>query len=114
MFVWAVDLIGFLLLCVGSRLATPWIFRLFCRISVLYVLIFSTGYYFWLVSRFAHFKDQPHYGQTGIAMAFRFEGFWSLLGNMVLVQALFPVMVLLTLYLAVKWLSVGIRFETRR
>jgi hypothetical protein len=47
-------------------------------------------------------------------MAFRFQGFWSLLGNMVLVQGLFPVAVLITLVLAVKWLSGGIRLETRR
>jgi hypothetical protein len=81
---------------------------------VLYVLIFTVGYYFWLLPWFRHFKDHPHTGQTGISMAFRFQGFWSLLGNMVLVQGLFPVAVLITLVLAVKWLSGGIRLETRR
>jgi hypothetical protein len=87
---------------------------LLCRIAVLYVLIFTVGYYFWLLPWFQHFKDYPYYGQSPISMAFRFQGFWSLLGNMVLVQGILPVVVCLTLYFAVKWLSADVRFETRR
>lgn len=114
MIVWVVDFIGFLLLCVGSKLAAPWILRFFCRIAVLYVLIFTICYYFWLIPRFRYFEEHPHFSQTGISMAFKFQGFWSLLGNMVLLQGIFPVAVFLTLFLAVKWLSAGIRVDVRR
>jgi len=114
MFVWVVDFIGFLLLCVGSSLATPRLFKLFCRIAVLYLLIFAVSYYFWLLPRFQHFQDHSYLGQTGISAAFRFQGFWSLLGNMVLIQGILPVVVLLTLYFAVKWLTADIRFTARR
>jgi hypothetical protein len=114
MFAWVVDFIGFLLLCAGSTLATPRLLKILCRIAVAYVLIFTVGYYFWLIPWFQHFKDHPHVGQTGISMAFRFQGFWSLLGNMVLVQSILPVVVIFTLYFAVKWLAADIQFKTRR
>jgi hypothetical protein len=114
MFVWVVDFIGFLLLCVGSRLATPRLFKLLCRIAALYVLIFTVGYYFWLLPWLQHFKDHPDIGQTGISTAFRFQGFWSLLGNMVLMQGILPVVVVLTVYFAFKWLSADIRLASRR
>jgi Kef-type K+ transport system membrane component KefB len=114
MFVWVVDLAGFLLLCVGSRLATPRLLKLLCRIAVLYILIFTAGYYYWLRPSFQHFNAHPNYGQTEISMAFKFQGFWSLLGNMVLLQAILPVGVCLTVYFAVKWLAADIRFESRR
>ncbi len=81
---------------------------------MLYVLVFAVGYYFWLLPRFQNFHDHSHVIQTGISMAFRFQGFWSLLANMVLVQGILPVVVFLTLYFAVKWLSADSRFEARR
>jgi hypothetical protein len=114
MIVWVVDFIGFILLCVGSKLAIPRILRLFCRIAILYVLIFTVCYYFWLTPRFRYFEDHPHFSQTGISIAFKFQGFWTLLGNMVLLQGMFPLAVLFILFFAVKWLSTGIRFDSRR
>ncbi len=104
MLVWAVDFIGFLLLCVGSRLATPRILRLFCRIAALYILVFAVGYYFWLRPQYHYFQTHPHFFQDGILMAFRFEGFWRLLGNMILLQGLGPVALLAMLYFGIKWL----------
>jgi len=112
--VWAVDLIGFLLLCVGSKLAMPRGLRVICGIAAVYLLAFAIGYYLWLAGQYRHFQDHPHFFQNGIAMAFNFQGFWKLLGNMVLIQGIFPIVVVITLYLAWKWLSVGLLPTSRR
>jgi hypothetical protein len=106
--VWAVDLVGFLLLCVGTKLAMPRGLRVLCTIGVVYLLAFAICYYFWLAAQFRYFRDHPHFFQTGIGMAFKFEGFWKLFGNMVLLQGILPIVVVITLYLAWKWLSVGL------
>jgi hypothetical protein len=114
MIVWVVDLIAFVLLCVGSKLAMPRSLRLLCRVAAFYVFAFTICYYLWLASRYRYFEQHPHIFQSGIAMAFRFEGFWTLLGNMVLMQAIFPVAVIITLFLGFKWLSAGLTTNNRR
>ncbi len=114
MVAWSVDVIGFLLLCVGSKLAMPRIFRLLCRIAAFYVVIFTICYYLWLTPQFRTFKENPHLFPTGMSMAFGFQGFWSLLGNMVMVQAIFPVAVACVLFFGVKWPVTGPSATYRR
>jgi hypothetical protein len=99
------DVGGFLLLCVGAKMATPALLRLLCRIAVAYVTVFSVCYYLWLLPKYHFFKHNPELLHTGISAAFRFEGFWKLFANMVLLQAVIPVATIMLLYFAVKWLS---------
>jgi hypothetical protein len=112
--VWVVDFLGFLLLSIGVKLAMPRGLRLICLLALSYLLVFTIGYYFWLAAQYQYALDHPHFFQTGIGIAFRFEGFWNLLGNMVLLQGIFPVAVVIIVYLAIKWLSVGLLPTSRR
>lgn len=105
MTVYLADVLGFILLCIGAKLATPALLRLLCRIAVVYVVVFSVCYYLWLISKFHAFKSHPGLLHTGISAAFLFEGFWRLFANMVLLQGIIPVATIMLIYFAVKWLT---------
>jgi hypothetical protein len=106
---WVVDVGGFLLLCAGLRFGQPRLLRLCCLVGAVYVVVFSVCYYFWLLPQYNSFKTHPEVLYTGIASAFRFEGFWKLLSNMVLLEAMLPVAGILLLFFAVKWLITSSR-----
>jgi hypothetical protein len=99
------DVLGFVLLCVGSRWGSPALFRLLCRIAVIYMAVFSLCYYFWLRSKFHAFKTHTELMHNGISAAFAFEGFWRAFANMVFLQGLIPMAVIMLLYFSVRWLT---------
>jgi hypothetical protein len=107
MIVWVVDFLGFLLLCVGSNLAMPRFLKLLCRLAVVYLLVFSVCYYLWLIPQYRYFESHLHYIHPGMSMAFSFEGFWQLLGNMILVEGMLPVAVVLIFYFGIKWVAMS-------
>ncbi len=100
-----IDVLGFLLLCVGIKFGTPRLLRLLCTITAIYIGVFSLCYYLWLRPIFHSYKAHPELLHTGISAAFRFESFWKLLGNMILLQAIIPVLVIFLVYFGIKWLS---------
>ena len=102
---WVLDVMGFLLLCVGAKLAMPPLLRLLCRIAAVYLAVFSICYYIWLIPQFRNFKNHQQLFHTGMSVAFAFEGFWKLLSNMILLQGILPVAVVFLLYFGVRWLS---------
>jgi len=106
---WVLDVGGFLLLCVGLKFGQPRLLRLFCLVGAVYVAVFSVCYYFWLLPQFHSFKSHPQLLYTGIAAAFRFESFWKLLSNMILLEAILPVAGVFLLFYAVKWLTTSSR-----
>jgi hypothetical protein len=105
MIVSLIDVLGFLLLCFGAKVAAPPLLKLLCRIAVAYIAIFSISYYFWLLTKFHAFKSHPEFLHSGISAAFLFVGFWKLFANLVLLQSIVPAAAILLLYFSVRWLS---------
>jgi hypothetical protein len=100
-----VDVMGFLLVCVGAKYGEPRLLRLLCLIAAAYIGLFAVSYYIYLIPLFHIFKNHPEHMYAGISAAFRFENFWKLLGNMILLDAIAPVGTVFLMYFGIKWLT---------
>ncbi len=106
---WVADIIAFLVLCIGARAGRPRAVRGLCALGTIYLVFFSIAYYIWLSGAYHRFKTHPGMLHVGIVSAFAFEHFWTLFGNMLLVQGVIPLALVFLVYFAVKWLNIPLR-----
>jgi hypothetical protein len=106
---WFVDIVGFLLLCLGMRLGQPKLLRALCAVGIAYLSIFFVTYYVWLKWKYHYFEAHPEMLHVGISAAFAFEGFSRLLASMVLLQGIIPVGLVFLVYFSIKWLASSAR-----
>jgi hypothetical protein len=105
--VWVVDIFGFLVLCTGTQLGQPRLLRALASLGAIYFLLFLVLCFLWLRLKFADFTAHPGVLHVGIEAAFGFEGFWRLLGNLLLLYGLVPIALAFLLFFSIRWLAVS-------
>lgn len=111
MSVWVVNILGFLALCIGAWLGRPRLARVISGLGVIYFLSLFILYILLLQSKFADFKAHSSIRHVGIEAAFAFEGFWQLLGSLILLQGMVPIALGFLLYFFIRWLVVPLQRE---